>query len=198
MPSKPSSDVKNRIFETTKSLVKSRGHVTIKDIAEACYINIAAVNYHFGSKDELMSRVMDSVIDELKTLVQDHIATLPKNTPPEQALRIMLDITYDFAVENVGIITQIFLEPRHKDESGVMVLDAFFSDTPFTRNIIQKLAESTGIRDEETLRAKYLLLFSSFAIPLFLQILDNSDDHAGLKNPSFKEKYINELIKILV
>ncbi len=198
MPEKRSSDVKNRIFETTKALVKARGNVTIKDIAEACYINIAAVNYHFGSKDELLNRVMESVIDELKSLVQDNIAALPKNTPPENALRIMLDFTYDFAVENVGVITQIFLEPRHKDNAGMMVLDAFFSDTPFTHNVFQKLAESTGIQDEETLRAKYLLLFSSFAIPLFLQILDNRDEHAGLKNPAFKGKYINELIKILV
>jgi hypothetical protein len=80
------------------------------------------------------------------------------------------------------------------------LLDAFFGEGEFKRMVIQKLRETTGIEDEHVLSARYILLFSCFAIPLFIQILEDAGgkrDIASLKDPEFRQAYIHELIRMI-
>ncbi|MGE4572158.1 MAG: TetR/AcrR family transcriptional regulator [Candidatus Izemoplasmatales bacterium] len=192
-------DIKEKITKEAKRLLKTQGAFTIKEIADACFINIAAVNYHFGSKENLLNLVLQEIIDELKSLLTHAIDDLPEDSNNENAIEFILNLTYSFAIENIGIINYLFLQNEYQGENSHILIKEFFSDSPFTRDIYKKIAESTNTQDFETLRVKYLVLFSSFAIPLFIQILGtkNKTDILSLKTPSFRKKYIHELIKIL-
>ena len=55
-------EIKDRIIRETKTLLMKKGSVTIKDIADACYMNIASVNYSFGSKEILINEVVSNLI----------------------------------------------------------------------------------------------------------------------------------------
>lgn len=192
-------NIKEKILDTAKELLKSNGSFTIKDIADQCYINIAAVNYHFGSKENLLNIVLQEIIDELKLLITQSVNRIAENTPVEDTMGIILNLIYTFALENIGIINYLFLNKEYQSENSHILIKEFFSDSPFTKSIYDKISESTKTQEPETLRVKYLLLFSSFALPMFMQILEdkNKQDTITLKNPSFRKKYIKELLKIL-
>jgi AcrR family transcriptional regulator len=55
------SETKHRVLEVAESLFGELGvdRVSIRDITEAAKVNVAAVNYHFGSKEELIAAVFE-------------------------------------------------------------------------------------------------------------------------------------------
>jgi AcrR family transcriptional regulator len=193
-------DIKTKIIHSAERLLKEKGTFTIKEIADDCYINIAAVNYHFGSKENLLNLVLQEIINELKSLLTNSIDYLTKqNLDNERMIEEILNLTYTFAMENIGIINYLFMQNEYQSENSHILIKEFFTDSPFTREIYSKLAETAKTDDQEILRVKYLLLFSSFAIPLFIQLLGNKNNQEiwSLRSPSFKKKYIHELIQIL-
>ena len=185
------TSTKENIIKTAKNLMRTNGSFTIKELADTCFINIAAVNY--------LTIVLQEIIDELKDLLSKTIAELPNTKSNEVTMEKVLDVIYTYAIENIGIISYLFLQPENQGQNSHILVKEFFSDSEFTDSIYKKIAEVTNTTDEESLRIKYLVLFSSFTIPLFIQILDmkNNDDIFLFKTPSFKNNYIKELVKIL-
>jgi AcrR family transcriptional regulator len=55
----PSDLTRNAILDAAERLYADRGFadVTLRDIVAAANVNLAAVNYHFGSKDELIAEL---------------------------------------------------------------------------------------------------------------------------------------------
>src|SRR3954462_4017303 len=55
----PSDRTRTAILEAAERLYADRGFadVTLRDIVAAANVNLAAVNYHFGSKDELIAEL---------------------------------------------------------------------------------------------------------------------------------------------
>lgn len=77
---------KAKIIEAAGNLFAERGYAetTSKDICERAEINLAAVNYHFGSRDGLYQAVLDEVkqhmfgIESLHELMQSDMKTEDK------------------------------------------------------------------------------------------------------------------------
>src|ERR1700691_6458239 len=55
----PSDQTRTSILDAAERLYADRGFadVTMRDIVAAAGVNLAAVNYHFGSKDELIAEL---------------------------------------------------------------------------------------------------------------------------------------------
>lgn len=58
---KPVSETQKRILDAAEELFADQGldRVSIRDITDAAKVNLAAVNYHFGTKEELIAAVFD-------------------------------------------------------------------------------------------------------------------------------------------
>lgn len=56
-----SSDTKSRILDIAEELFGERGldRVSIRDITKKAKVNLAAINYHFGSKEDLIAAVFE-------------------------------------------------------------------------------------------------------------------------------------------
>ena len=67
---KKSETTSRKILDTVKELLKTRENITIKDICDKAYINIAAVNYHFGDKDTLINMAVSEIFAELKQQIE--------------------------------------------------------------------------------------------------------------------------------
>lgn len=197
----PSEDIKRKLIENTKKLLQEKSSITIKDIAEASYVNIAAVNYHFGSKENLMKIVLNEIIDSLKTYITDELIHIKTDKTFEEKLEMMINFIYNFAIENVGLLNYLFLSNELQKKSANLLVDQFFSDNQFTRMVYQSLAESIKTLNERELQAKYILLFSSFCIPLFIQIsqtkLQGSMKIEVFRDPEFRQTYIKSIMKIV-
>lgn len=193
-------EVKDLIILKTKELIKDNPELTIKDIAEACYINIAAVNYHFGTKDNLISIVMNLIIEELKETVFNEMEKITEDDSIEDTLERMLNIIYNFTMENTGVVRYLFLKKDNQINSTNLLIDAFFSENKFTKTVFEYLSRSTEIRDKQIIYARYMLLFSSFSIPLFIEIAKKQNPESNfttIQDPSFRQAYINELLRLV-
>ncbi|MCK9537158.1 MAG: TetR/AcrR family transcriptional regulator [Bacilli bacterium] len=198
------SKTSNLILEKTKELMRTNGEVTIKEIADAAYVNIAAVNYYFGSKENLICNVLDEIIAELKEKIVDAINNYNlEKMSLEKSILLIIDLIFSFTYENVGIVTYSFLQFGTQDRSRNILVNEFLLDEEFTSLIIKKLSEVSSNTNINELYAKYMLIFSAFSVPLFLGVLDQTYEkytqlkNSDLKYHEFKNAYINELQKVL-
>jgi AcrR family transcriptional regulator len=192
------NEIKDKIIRETKSLLQKQRTVTIKDIADKCYMNIASVNYYFGSKEFLIQQVVSEVIEELKTKIL-HILYENKGKSKSVVLEEMIGFTYTYALENIGILSYLFLNQDMQQTSSNLLVDTFFSDNDFTRLIFKEITLSNQAIDQQTLYAQYMIMFSSFCMPLFISISnkDNSKQLETFKDDKFRAVFIKELLRVI-
>ena len=60
-------DTRSRILDTAEELFSEQGfdRVSIRDITKKARVNLAAINYHFGSKEELFEAVLTRRLDPM-------------------------------------------------------------------------------------------------------------------------------------
>ncbi len=192
--------IKRLMIAETRKLIEEKGHVTIKDISERCYVNIASVNYYFGSKDNLMFIVLTEVLTEIKEriikLVSDN-----EEKDIESFLERVIGYIYNFAVDNVGLLRYFFLSADMKEGQLYEFVRSFFLDPEFIAIVYKSLGDYLDTDDMKLLQVKYLIIFSSFFMPLFIQIIqpnvDESAQMATFKDPVFKKYFTKQIIKIL-
>ena len=196
-----SQEIKRKLIENTKRLLKEKSSITIKDIADASYVNIASVNYHFGSKENLMKIVVEEIISELKDYVIKQMIQYEQDIPFEEKLEKMIDYIYQFAMDHIWIIYYLFVSNELQKESSSLLVQQFFEDNEFTQQVYQSLAEHTDTKNPKELYAKYIVLFSSFCIPIFVQLSEKKLDKPMtlnmFKDPEFRTYFIKNILKIV-
>lgn len=189
---------KESIIHTTKELLKTRTNLTIKDITEASNINVAAVNYYFGSKDNLVNIVLKEVITELKTKIYNELLIPSNNIGKSENTELMVnkavDLIYGFSEEYIGVIYLSFISSESRGDSANILVNEFLTDTVFLRKLLEVFSEVTGINDPLKLTAKYIILFSSFGVPLFLRSVIPNVTNTKFKE--YKDAYVKELVKV--
>lgn len=191
-------DAKEVLLETTKALIKEHGYVTIKDITTHSYMNVAAVNYHFGSKDRLIEAVIIDVIDELKEIITTRLVTAEKNESMTLLLADMLSILYTFVGENAGVLKYLFLSIDNQLMSANELFYRFFEDKAFTELVYKNLSKAIKTKDPNELRARYMLIFSGAILPMlfgFLQIDEKVME--PYNDPVFRATYITQLLRVI-
>jgi TetR/AcrR family transcriptional regulator, regulator of cefoperazone and chloramphenicol sensitivity len=85
-----------RILDAALDLFGERGltGTTVRDIAHRAKVNVAAISYHFGGKDELYRAVATTVIGSIEARVRQRAAPLLDNPPrnPAAALKALEDL----------------------------------------------------------------------------------------------------------
>ena len=189
---------KESIIYNTKELLKTRTNLTIKDITEASNINVAAVNYYFGSKDNLVNIVLKEVITELKTKIYNELLLPSNNTGKPDNTELMVnkavDLIYGFSEEYIGVIYLSFIGSEGQGDSTNILVNEFLTDTAFLQKLLEVFSEITGINDPLKLTAKYIILFSSFGVPLFLRSVIPNVTNTKFKE--YKDAYVKELVKV--
>ena len=159
---------KERILQAAITCIEREGfeRATVRVIAQEAGVNVASINYHFGSKDHLMTQVRDHTLDgALFAALGGLESLLHSGVPVEQALVEWLD----------GYIADAVLWPRisyaHLREalteqdytsSAVVKLNAFL-DT-----LHQKVSGPLGHRDP---RLGRLLLSQMWANVVLLMLM---------------------------
>ena len=73
-----SMTTKNKILDAAEQLFADKGFngTSLREITGAAGVNLAAVNYHFGSKKELIKAVMSRYMDELSPALESALLLL--------------------------------------------------------------------------------------------------------------------------
>jgi AcrR family transcriptional regulator len=87
------SETRERILKAAERLFSERGfkQVTVRDICKAARANVAAVNYHFGSKLGLYQQVLQSATEVMRSTTEAARAA-GQGQPPEERLRRFIRI----------------------------------------------------------------------------------------------------------
>ena len=105
-PERAPEATRERIMDAALDLFGERGltGTTVRDIAQCAKVNVAAISYHFGGKDELYRAVATSVIGSIEARVRDRVAPLLDNPPrdPAAALEALEDLAETMVEVIVG------------------------------------------------------------------------------------------------
>ncbi|WP_305456470.1 TetR/AcrR family transcriptional regulator [Bacillus mycoides] len=165
---------KEKILNTTLELIKDEGFesVTIRKIAALSDTNIALVNYHFGSKEKLISETIKvllisfqgtfSILDDIKV-------------PAKERLKI-------FLLDYVLVIQQYPELVRKIIAMGTTVFTSQYEYGDFLKrlgfsNVKNILSEITNETDQEILMMMTVQIFGSIFLPaLMMPILESGAD----------------------
>ncbi|MCE5170048.1 TetR/AcrR family transcriptional regulator [Paenibacillus profundus] len=160
---------KEIILNVTLELIKSEGFeaVTVRKIASLANVNIALVNYHFGSKQKLISEA----VKVLLTSFQESFEVLDDLTlSPKERLKMFL-LQYVSTIQQYPelvkrIITQGAVTFESQYEYGIFLKTMGFHKA---QAILQEL---TGEEDAEKLMMMMTQVFGAVFLPtLMLPIL---------------------------
>lgn len=93
-----SQDTKEKIIEAADTLIKKEtdaDKITVRNIAELAGVGTGLINYHFGSKDQLLTAVIEKRVDDIVEQILGHPDV--KSMNPTERLKKMLDHVYELS-----------------------------------------------------------------------------------------------------
>jgi TetR/AcrR family transcriptional regulator, regulator of cefoperazone and chloramphenicol sensitivity len=106
----PADSSKERLLKAATELFARRGFdgVSIRELAEAANVNVAAVHYHFGGKTELYRAVIEAVFAPLRSVLtaQQQAIALARESSEPSAVRQALEVCIR------GLMTRLFHQER--------------------------------------------------------------------------------------
>ncbi len=98
-------ETKEKILHTARALFASKGFegASVRNIAAEAGVNIAAVNYHFISKEKLFLQVIDLVFSE----TSNHIRAR-RNERPEEKVEDLAVWIFGYFLERSDILRSVF------------------------------------------------------------------------------------------
>lgn len=83
-------DTKEKILTAARELFAMKGFegASVREIARQADVNIAAVNYHFASKEKLFHQVMDNIFDEAQSAIEKRCQDFPHEKVEDLAVWI--------------------------------------------------------------------------------------------------------------
>lgn len=116
----PSSETKKRLIAGTQRCIIARGFgsTTARDIAAETGANLAAVNYHFGSKDALLTIAMLDAIGAWTSQIDQAVEVTDSEAPLERLERFLRGIhrTLTEHREMMVASVQAFAQAEYSEE----------------------------------------------------------------------------------
>ncbi|NLA10697.1 MAG: TetR/AcrR family transcriptional regulator [Firmicutes bacterium] len=186
-------DTRSRIMKTAVEIIGREGNlnVTIREIAERAGVNIAAINYHFSSKENLIEEVERVTMEQIQLIYNRLIDD--KETPRER-LMAWADELMCYLIEYPGVIYMIgarILQSENKSAG----LAEYLSTADIRLNpVVQEL---TGISEQKLLSFKALQLLSGVAYPTLIYSGTKKALGQIISNARVRKNYLISLIDSL-
>lgn len=154
---------REKLLEVTRTLIRTSSleEITTRRIATEAGVNIAAVNYHFRSKDELIGQAVTS----FTASALDYGATILRDTSKTAAERLTLFLQgYAMGLVGSPSVTRTAFRTFLFDEAP----DGHYHTLMKRMLDMMKetLAEASGSRDEQASGESALALYSTVALPI--------------------------------
>ncbi|MEG1509911.1 MAG: TetR family transcriptional regulator [Clostridia bacterium] len=161
---------KEEILEATLKLIteKSSFDITTREIASKAKVNVAAINYYFNTKEQLLLEVEHLFNNNL----MDAFGVLDEEGAPKEILSKWFYKVVGYATLYPGMMNLLnektifnnMLNSKH----GVSVIEVYLSKA------IDLFVKITNIKDIEKARKLFLMLGSSIVLPCMIMKLDVS------------------------
>ncbi len=188
---KEKESTKEKILFSTLEYIEKEGinAVTIRKIAEIAQVNVAAINYHFGSKEVLLQEALEfSMYNAYKDPL---IAIQEKKLTIYQALHFLLHDWFEGMINYPGISRAQLFEPFVNNNYESLFVKKF---NAFLEDFITKLKENGEVFDEQQLRLSLVQIISAIILPGLMPQLFSKFIKKDLKIKENREEYFNNLL----
>ncbi len=183
----PKIDTKTRILETAERLFAVHGadKTTLRQISSLAGVNLAAVNYHFGSKAELisalLSRVLDPVLERQIAMLED-VETRGGDGLPDLEGIIRAFITPAFEFSRSGFDKHSFFENLFRADGDEMRFKSQISRSlaKIHRHFLPALQRALPGRPVRNIYFRYIYLWTACHIVMEPVLLDGVQEIFGV------------------
>ncbi len=189
---------RERILHVTLEIINNEGieNVTIRKITEAAEVNIAAVNYYFGSKENVINEALKELMLKLSgTFNQLDDLTLPPESRLRNFLRSYADATLAYPDVLKNFIKQVI---THYHDNQVLVNYVEFMQTTGWQKLSSFLRESALVKDDQLLFMKIVQVFSALEFPILLGEQMHSFPDFDYYDQNYRYQYVELLLQSLL
>lgn len=155
---KDTVDTKSKILQVAIDVAGLKGEVTIREVTKKAGVNVAAINYYFGSKSNLMKEV-EGYYSNLLLQNQERIiynVDLPPQEKLVQWAKGLLEFMFQYPAI-VQLIVSLTTSDRHYRPP---LIEGIFYNQGVQDIIKGIIMEKIGDEDERLVDIKYLQFFS--------------------------------------
>ena len=186
------NETKQKILDVTMKMIIEHGmqSITVRKIALAAGVNVAAVNYHFGSKGALINKVLENSLLEMQEIFHelDH-----QEIPADERLSKFISRYLRFMIRYPDI-TKNMIQEHIKEHPAKDAFIEYLSGegSAYLINTIQQIVPEV---DKDSLSMKIMQLFACLAYPILIG--NGISDLFGIELNSNEniDKYTGLLIK---
>jgi AcrR family transcriptional regulator len=188
-------ETRAKILDATVRLFFATPHaeLTTRQIAHEAQVNIAAINYHFRSKDELINLAMETAT--AKAFELGLKVLLAPGRDPIERLREFLSGYVKGLVEFSGLTRAAFLALFRKEESG-----SFY--VRYLKEMIAKvgevIAEARGPGAAQDSGATALMVLSCVVFPFLVANTARDAGAVDYSDQDARRRYIDTTLALLV
>ena len=185
---------KQRILTSSEILFSKQGfkNSTLRQITALSSSNLAAVHYHFGSKEGLMTNIMDRIFADFASIFKEQYLHQARQSSIgiSEILEIIIDSLIALNKRNAQACLLLYrfheLYGQNKDNFVTLLLKKYEDNINNIKNDI-KIALSMLSEDEINIRISFML---HSLLPLLLIIGQNNDNRVTnseeIKHPALK------------
>lgn len=186
---------KEKILHATLKIIGKEGFqsITIKKIADLAGVNIAAVNYHFGSKANVIKEAM-KVLN--KRLLKSFDVLEDETIPPSDRLRNFLLSYTESAMEYPDVFRNFIYSAIKNEVENEDYVE--FLRTEGVGKLKKVLKEAGAAQENKQLSMKMMQMICSLELPILLG--KYAEQLAGLDYGNFevRSQYIDIILRSLL
>ncbi|WP_168122929.1 TetR/AcrR family transcriptional regulator [Paenibacillus sp. HB172176] len=173
MPYEQEASTRNNILNVTIEVIKNEGfeEVTIRKIAALADVNVALVNYHFGSKEKLLNEVVQSILDSFRDCF--HIFERLDLTPKHRLAQFFTDYMTVFKQYPQLLRRLIAANRKHKFDTQYDYI-SFIKSTgiELVLNAIKEITSETDTQQVYSIMTQIMgaILFPLLMAPSVMQL----------------------------
>lgn len=192
---KDAVSTRDKILHATLKIIGREGfqNITIKKIADLAEVNIAAVNYHFGSKTNVINEAIKVLNGKL---VRCFEVLEQKDIPPVERLRSFLFSYMGSALEYPDVFRNfIYSAINNSLDSGDYIV--FLKKEGFEK-IRSTINEVGFFMDNEVLVMKMVQMVGSIQLPILLGEHMKQISGMDFEKIEIRNKYVDLMLKSLL
>lgn len=158
------TESKEIIIQTALEIIGQEGihKITTREVAKRANVNIAALNYHFGTKDNLIRQALEVFMG---TMGEAYSLLFNKELKPDQRLLAFMKRFAEISVKYPGAAKSLVGQMMWTETSNPVLAE---SQRRGIKSLTDSLQQLTGIQEEKTLLQLGLQIMSAIIYPVLL------------------------------
>jgi len=197
-------DKKEHIMEAAQALFAAQGFegTSVRDICQHAGVNIAMVNYYFGSKEGLFEKMVEHKASFMRGKLEELLGN-KELSPMEKVDRIIGEFVErmfsnrDFTLTVTREMSKSSRQPVHEVMASV-----FFRNMSLLKQIIEEGIRTKQFRKVDTdlcISTIHGTISNLISAELMLKMIDPELKHTEnlYENPAFRKRVINHLRSVM-